>query len=210
VLGARTLVQLTLFRSDQRNAIEFVFVTDPGGTSLATALCPNSRIVGFCSEMANIGNEVHQGVEFEVRSTPLSHLTLNASYAFLNRAIVYDFGALPNVSSVNTSISILPVLPKNRAIGTTTVRLPHQILGIVNEIYESGLVVQDTTYATASPLFLPRPESYATTDLGVIAPIRAGISVQAGVKNLFDRNYFYTVGYPEIGRNWFLNFRYRF
>jgi outer membrane receptor protein involved in Fe transport len=27
----------------------------------------------------------------------------------------------------------------------------------------------------------------------VIAPIRAGISVQAGVKNLFDRNYFYTV-----------------
>jgi outer membrane receptor protein involved in Fe transport len=138
VLGARTLAQLTLFRSDLRNAIESVFVTDPGGTSPATALCPNSRIVGFCSEMANIGNEVHQGVEFEVRSTPLSHLTLNASYAFLNRAIVYDFGALPTVSAVNSSISILPVLPKNRAIGTATVRLSHQILGIVNERYESG------------------------------------------------------------------------
>ena len=36
------------------------------------------------------------------------------------------------------------------------------------------------------------------------------LSVQAGVKNLLDRNYFYTAGYPEIGRNWFLNFRYRF
>ena len=210
VIGARTLMQLTLFRSDLRNAIESVYVTDPGGTSAATALCPSSRIVGFCSEMANIGNEVHQGVEFEVRSTPLSRLTLNASYSFLNRTIAYDFGALPNVSAVNTSISILPVLPKNRAIGTATVRLPHQILGIVNERYESGLVVQDTTYATSSPLFLPHSESYATTEVGVVAPIRSGISVQAGVKNLFDRNYFYTAGYPEIGRNWFLNFRYRF
>src|SRR5215469_9151987 len=108
--------------------------------------------------MANIGNEVHEGVEFEVRSTPISRLTLNANYSFLNRTISYDFGALPNVSTVNTSISILPVLPKNKAIGTATLRLPHQILALVNERYESGLVVQDTTYPTASPLFLPRAE----------------------------------------------------
>jgi iron complex outermembrane receptor protein len=134
----------------------------------------------------------------------------DASYSFLNRTIAYDFAALPNVSAVNTSISVLPVLPRNKAIGTATLRLPHQILAIVNERYESGLVVQDTTYATTSPFFLPHSESYATTDLGVIAPIRAGVSVQAGVKNLFDRNYFYTAGYPEIGRNCFLNFRYRF
>jgi iron complex outermembrane receptor protein len=210
LVGARTLVQLTLFRSDLRNAIESVFVTDPGGTSPATALCPNSRVIGFCSEMANIGNEVHQGVEFEVRSTPLPRLTLNASYSFLNRTIAYDFAALPNVSAVNTSITVLPVLPKNKAIGTATIRLPYQILAIVNERYESGLVIQDTTYATTSPFFLPQSESYATTDIGVIAPVRAGISVQAGVKNLLDRNYFYTAGYPEIGRNWFLNLRYRF
>jgi iron complex outermembrane receptor protein len=210
VVGAKTLVQLALFRSDLRNAIESVYVADPGGTNPATASCPNSRIIGFCSEMANIGREVHQGAEVEVRSTPVSRLTVSASYSFLNRTIAYDFGALPNVSAVNTSISILPVLPRNKAIGTAALRLPHQVLAIVNERYESGLVVQDTTYAPASPLFLPRSESYASTDIGVIAPIRLGVSLQAGVKNLFDRNYFYTAGYPEIGRNWFLNVRYRF
>jgi len=43
-----------------------------------------------------------------------------------------------------------------------------------------------------------------------LAPIRAGIRVQGGAKNLFGRNYYYTAGYPEIGRNWFLNFRYGF
>jgi iron complex outermembrane receptor protein len=210
LLGSKTLAQLTLFRSDLRNAIESVFVADPGGASPATAFCPNSRIGGYCSEMANIGSEVHQGVELDVRSTPVSRLTLNASYSFLNRTIAYDFAALPNVSAVNTSISILPTLPKNKLIGTATVRLPRQILAIVNERYESGLLVQDTTYATTSPLFLPHSEAYATTDIGAMVPIRAGVSVQAGVKNLFDRDYFYTAGYPEIGRNWFLNLRYRF
>ncbi len=35
LLGARTLVEAVLFRSDLRNAIESVFVPDPGGTSPA-------------------------------------------------------------------------------------------------------------------------------------------------------------------------------
>jgi len=210
LLGSKTLAQVVLFRSDLHNAIESVYVTDPGGSNVLTAYCPNSKIIGFCSEMANIGKEVHQGVEFEVRSTPLPRLTLNASYSFLNRNIHYDFGTLANVSAVNTSISILPTLPKNKLVGTVTYRLPHQILAILNERYESGLTLQDTTYATTSPLFLPYSQSYATTDIIAVVPIHYGMSVQAGVKNLLDRNYYYTAGYPEIGRNWFLNFRYRF
>ena len=185
-------------------------MTDPGGSSVLTAYCPNTKIIGFCSEMANVGKEVHQGVEFEVRSTPLPRLTLNASYSYLNRDISYDFGALPNASPVNTAITILPTLPKNKLVGTVLYRLPHQALAILNERYESGLTVQDTTYATTSPLFLPHGESYATTDLVVVIPIRAGLTVQAGVKNLLDRNYYYTAGYPEEGRNWFMNVRYQF
>ncbi len=210
VIGASTVAQVVLFRSDLRNAIESVYVTDPAGTNVATAYCPNSKIIGYCSEMANIGKEVHQGVEFELRSNPLPRLTLSASYSFLNRNIHYDFGSLANVSAVNTSISILPTLPKNKIVGAVTYRLPHQILAIVNERYESGLTLQDTTYATNSPLFLPYSESYASTDVFAVVPIRAGITLRAGVKNLLDRNYYYTAGYPEEGRNWFFNLRYHF
>jgi outer membrane receptor for ferrienterochelin and colicin len=100
------MAQIALFRSDLRNAIESVYVTDPGGSNPATAYCPGSRISGFCSEMANIGSEVHQGTELEVRTTSISRLNLNASYIFLNRNISYDFTSLPNVSAVNTSITI--------------------------------------------------------------------------------------------------------
>ncbi len=71
VLSAKTLMQVELFRSDLRNAIESVFVTDPGGTNSATEVCPSSKIIGFCSQMVNIGKEVHQGVEFKIRSTQL-------------------------------------------------------------------------------------------------------------------------------------------
>lgn len=207
-IGAKTTAQLVLFRSNLHDAIESVYVTDPGGP--LTPFCPNSKIIGYCSEMANIGKETHEGIEFEIRSTPLPRLTLNASYSFLNRDINYDFIALPNVSAVNTSITILPTLPRNKAIGTVSYRFPHQIQAILNERYESGLTLQDTTYATTSPLFLPYSESYATTDIFAVIPIRAGIALQAGVKNLLDRNYYYTAGYPEEGRNWFFNMRYHF
>jgi iron complex outermembrane receptor protein len=209
-LKARTVLEVVLFRVDLRDAIESVYVTDPGGSNPATAECPNSRIIGYCNTMANIGKEVHEGVEFQVRSTPLPRLTINASYSYLNRNIAYDFANLPNVSVPNTSISILPTLPKNKVIGTATIRLPAQILAIVNQRYESGILLQDTTYPTNSPPFSPRSEAYATTDLIGIVPIRSKMSVQAGINNLFDRNFYYTAGYPEPGRNWFVNLRYRF
>lgn len=185
-------------------------VTDPGGTSAATALCPNGRVIGFCSEMANIGKEVHQGLEFEVRSAPVARLTLNGSYSYLNHNVRYDFASLPTVSAVNTSITVLPTLPKNKFVGTASFRFPHELLAILNERYESGLLLQDTTYAAASPLFLPHSESYATTDLYGEFPIHRGFKIQTGVKNLLDRNYFYTAGYPQEGRNWFFNLRYQY
>lgn len=210
IIGAKTTAQIVLFHSDVHNAIESVYVTDPGGANPLTEFCPNSSIPGYCSEMANIGKEVHQGLEFEVRSASLPRLVLNASYSYLNRDITYDFGALPTVSPVNTSITILPTLPRNKFIGNISYRFPHQILGIFNERYESGLTLQDTHFSSSSPFYLPYSESYATTDLYAVVPVRAGVSVQGGIKNLLDRNYYYTAGYPQEGRNWFFNVRYQY
>ena len=116
-LGRRTLLQATLFRSDLRNAIESVYVTDPGG------FCPNSKIVGYCSEMANIGREVHEGEEIELRSSPLAWLTVATSYGYLNRTIAYNFIDFANVSQRNTSVITLPTLPKNKLEGTVAARL---------------------------------------------------------------------------------------
>ena len=210
VVGPRTFVQFEVFRSDLRDAIESAFITDPTGTSAATATCPTSRIPGFCSQMVNIGNEVHQGVEVKARTTPATRVTVDASYSYLDRSLTYDFASVPLISQINTSILILPTLPKHKLIGTATLRLPRQIAGMVSVRYESGLILQDTTYATISPLFQPFEESFATADLAAVVPIAHGVGVQAGVKNVFDKNYVYTAGYPEAGRNGFLNVRWHF
>ena len=47
-------------------------------------------------------------------------------------------------------------------------------------------------------------------DLGASVPIRERFTAHAGVKNVFDRCYYYTAGYPEGGRNWYKNPRYQF
>jgi raw score 10.79 len=38
----------------------------------------------------------------------------------------------------------------------------------------------------------------------------SGLSLEAGISNLFDKNYAYQAGYPEEGRVYFGNIRYKF
>ena len=122
----------------------------------------------------------------------------------------YDFGGHIDVSQVLTTVQILPVYPRNKVILNATLLLPHEVLAIGNFRYEGGIILQDTTYPRTSPDCLPFATSYGTVDFGAVLPIRTGFTVQAGVKNLFNRNYYYTAGYPEIGRNWFLDLRYKY
>jgi len=94
--------------------------------------------------------------------------------------------------------------PKHRTVATATVRLPRELVVLASARYESGaFTVNDANWIVPSSRF-------ATMDLGVVLPIYAGASLQVGVKNLFDRNYYYQEGFPEAGRNWYANLRYRF
>jgi len=205
---AKTMFQVEYFYSRLRDAIGSVYIKDPGG--IEDPFCSNTGSqAGYCSQNVNIARERHQGVEVSVRSTPVSRLMLDLNYSYLNRNMDYDFGSVVDVSEVLTSIQILPTYPKNKVVFNATLRLPHEILAIGNFRYEGGIVLQDTTYKTA-PGNLAWSTSYGTVDLGTVVPIYAGFSVQAGIKNLFDRDYYYTAGYPEAGRNWYFNARYRF
>ncbi len=184
-----TMVQLEVFRSDVYDAIE--------NTTIAAAFsnqCP-SLPAGVCQESVNVGKEVHQGAEFTIRSTPLSRLTIDANYTFLNRTISGPAN-MPTVYPTGT--------PKHRVIGTASLRLPHQVKLLASARYDSGAF-------TTNNSGIPVPASkFATADLGGIVPIVSGMSLQLGVKNLFDRNYYFQEGFPEAGRNVYLNMRYRF
>jgi iron complex outermembrane receptor protein len=203
----------TLFRSDLRNAIESALVPDPDYNPATDptdllGLCPNNSSVGHCSQNINVGKEAHEGVEIALRSNPLTWLKLDATYSYLNRDI--GNATLPAGTSLSSPLVLPTGLPKNKTVGIAVFRLPYQMLTIATARYESGITLQDTSYAATSPLYLPRGESLATEDLAVVIPFRARFNAQAGVRNLLDRSYCYTAGYPEEGRNWFLNLRYHF
>ena len=210
--AARTVAQVQLFRSDLRDAIESVGI----GCDPALGLTGPPP----CYRNANAGKEIHQGVEFTVRSTPISRLTLDGSYTYLNKSIrdlpcsgdnlyIYSAGQLTTMPS-DTCLTPTGV-PKHKAVVSATVRLPREIMLTSSVRYESGTQYADSFkfHNTYYDAILPM-SNYATADLGGSVPLYKTLSVQAGVRNLLDRNYYYVVGYPEPGRNWYANMRYRF
>jgi hypothetical protein len=85
--------------------------------------------------------------------------------------------------------------PKHRVIGTASVRLPREIQLLATARYESGTITTNE-----SGLILPASD-FATADFGGIVPLYSGLDLRAGVKNLFDRNYYQKAS--EAGRNWY-------
>jgi iron complex outermembrane receptor protein len=184
-----TMMQLDLFRSDVYDAIQNATIAAQFPNQ-----CP-SLPLGVCQQSVNVAKEVHQGVEFTVRSTPVSRLTVDTNYSFLNRTI----------TGPETMLGVFPTgTPKHKLVGTASLRLPHAMLLLATARYESGTITTND-----SGLIIPASK-FGTLDFGGIIPITQGLNLQAGVKNLFDRNYYYQEGYPEAGRNWYTNLRYRF
>lgn len=223
LLPGNTFLQVEVFHSNLHNAIESAQVADPNFNSALpepagwTATCPNntSNITAgtwaqqayYCSLNVNIGKETHEGFEATVRSTPIPRLTLDLTYAYLNRVIG---SVLPSNITLSSALVLPNGLPKNNARARATVRLPHQILAFVTARYQGGITLQDTSFTKNTAPWEPYGESAATFDMAAIVPIRAGVTFEAGIKNALDRNYYYTAGYPEEGRNWYTNLRYRF
>ncbi|PWT86600.1 MAG: hypothetical protein C5B56_12195 [Proteobacteria bacterium] len=185
-LGLRTVTQIDFFRADVRNEIENISFLSP--------LCPSGGKggAGTCQQAVNTGRETHEGANLTLRTTPVSRVTFDANYTFLNRRIIGTPGLFPTGT------------PKHKTVATATVRLPRGAFGSVSTRYHSGAVgMSDNNLALPAAKF-------ATLDLGGSVPIHAGMSVQAGVRNLLDRNYYYWEGFPEAGRNWYLTLRYKF
>ncbi|HSW38474.1 MAG TPA: TonB-dependent receptor [Acidobacteriota bacterium] len=201
-----TFGQVEFFRNNLRDAINSVFVTD------RLNMCPGNTgaFRGLCGINVNISDETHEGFELSLRSTPVSRLTVDASYSYLNRGIWYDFASMADVNVGATSVSLLPTLPRNKVIFKVTGELPRNILAMANFRHEGGLTLQDSTYALTLPEARPWGASHSIMDISTVIPVYLGMSLQLGVNNLFDENYYYTAGYPETGRSWFLNARYRF
>ncbi len=228
--AAKTVAQLEFFRSNLHDAIESIYIVDPGLAAGGTASCPGSSN-GSCSISENASTEVHQGMEFTVHTTPVTRLTFDGNYTYIDKSIGAYVGMLPSLAPCgggnlalangtettaanNTCLTAFD-LPKHKAVISGTVRLPHESMLTASVRYESGTKESDSFTQTVAKVstnyYAVMPMSnFATVNLGGTVQLYKGASLQAGVRNLFDRNYFYVLDIPEEGRNWYINMRYRF
>jgi iron complex outermembrane receptor protein len=198
------VAQVDFFRSDIRNAIENATVNVVGNT-LYKSQC---QTPAACKVFVNVGEEIREGFEVTVHSTPLSRLTLDANYSFLNRSLP----TIPTAISIDGLPATIPAVyltgtPKHKAVGTATVRLPRKMLFLATARYESGAYYQLDGSSSGFPTQAP---PFGTVDLGGVAPLSSKVTLQLGVNNLFDRLYYYQEGYPQPGRNWYVRMRYRY
>ena len=227
--AANTVAQLEFFRSDLSNAIESI----PAPSSveaLYPGACSNPN---KCSIEENASHETHQGAEFTVHTTPVSRATFDASYTYINKEIdgfafagqnitgypcgTGDYLAVgtgtPTTTTIPDNTCLTPTdLPKNKAVAAATLRLPFNTMLNSRIRYEGGNKAVES-YKSGSTYYIETiPMShFATWDLAASLPeFYKGAALQMGVKNVLDRNYYYVLQYPEEGRNWFINMRYRF
>jgi iron complex outermembrane recepter protein len=187
--AANTVMQIELFRSDVYDVIGTAKI--PSETNQC-----KKYMTGFCKQSANGGTQKHQGVEITLRTSPIRRLNFNTNYTFLRR----DLDITGNLIELASA-----AMPKHKFVAGAVAELPHKIMALANIRYESGAF--NFHYKTGAPV----PASkFATTDLGGIFPIKNKLKFQVGIKNLFDRNYYYQEGFPEAGRTWYANTRFDF
>jgi iron complex outermembrane recepter protein len=193
----RTVAQIDAFRSDVRDEIENIFFLSPlcpgpirGGGSGGSG--GGRAPAGSCQQAVNVGTERHEGVTIAVRTIPHARVTLDGHYSFLHRNI----SGAPGVFATGT--------PTHKAVANATVLLPREATAVLSARNQDSILAM-------SDNGLPLPAaSFTVLDISGQLALRRGLRVEAGVKNLLDRNYYYWEGFPEAGRSGYLSLRFVF
>jgi len=142
-------------------------------------------------QFRNVGRVEHSGFEFSARTDRLRPATIHAHYTFLNRTNV----SLPGVPLIQT--------PR------------HQVFAAASGALRGVLLTGSARFETGrwdlseGGRYL-RLAGFAVVDGNATIPLGRHVELQAGARNLTDRNYLLDEGFPEEGRSFFLHLRYRF
>jgi len=149
-------------------------------------------VSGTKSQSQNVGKVRESGVELSMGVQPLRWMKGGLSYTYLDR------------DNVSNPATLLTGTPRNRATGYLRVE-PAETVHV-----QAAFQAQDALWDNPSSGVYRQLGGFATYDLSAGWKPLKGLEVDAGLNNLFDRNYQLSSGYPLPGRNWFANARYSF
>lgn len=140
-------------------------------------------------QLQNTGESRNQGFETGVDWKPNESVQISAGYTRLVR------------ENESHPLIRLTDSPEHRLFAYAELR-PVEWLSIIPSVeYNSDRY--STTYGV-------KAKSFAVTNLKLAFHLPHEITLNAGVNNIFDRNYALTEGFPEPGRNYFVSMQYQF
>jgi len=155
---------------------------------------PSGTCTSRCSQSQNIGKEEHKGYELSLDSYWSDALSSSVAYTYID-AKVKNNPENPHVSDI----------PKHSLI-TRAKYSPWAALDIIPQIrYESERYVRSEAIYSDY-----KTKEFFLMDIKIAYRAMKDLELSAGIKNLFDKDYFYSYGYPQEGRNYYANVRYTF
>jgi iron complex outermembrane receptor protein len=143
-------------------------------------------------QLRNLGEARYLGGEFGFRTSLTRALQLSTNYTYLSRR------------NQTMPATIMLDTPRHKIYATATYSWWSRLMLLTDFLYEGG------RWNANDAGRVQRASSYAAVGLGVTARLYRQVELQAGINNLLDRDYFLVQGYPEAGRNVYVNLRYRF
>ena len=156
-------------------------------SKLSDAILNVSNVQPGKSQMQNFGEAEYLGVEAQINYEILSNLSLNFNYTYIERNNITN----PNIHFTD--------VPNTKVMGTLEYK-PIKILRLIaNSEFNSSRF--STSYGARVP-------DYTLLNFYASGKIAKNFSIDAGINNIFDKNYCLVEGYPEEGRNFFVTLRF--
>lgn len=143
-------------------------------------------------QLRNLGEARYLGGEMGFRTSLTPSFQFSTNYTYLSRRNQ----TMPAVIMLDT--------PRHKVYSTATYSWRSRFTVLADFLYEGG------RWNANDAGRVLRASSFAAVGLNGSVRLYRQAELQAGINNLFDRDYFLVQGYPEAGRNFYVNLRYRF
>ena len=141
------------------------------------------------SQVQNVGKSAYKGAELAVEYIFSRKIKAGTNYTYIDRHNI----TIPTLYFTN--------VPKNKLFAFIQYQISDRLYMQINTEYDSKRY--STSYGTTTG-------GYTLFNTKISVKVWKYFSTEAGVNNILDRNYATVEGYPQPGRNYFVNFVYKY
>jgi iron complex outermembrane receptor protein len=147
---------------------------------------------GYYTQFRNVGEETHRGAEIAVNSYWNDALTTTISYSYIDATI----------KDKNVTKAYVTDMPKHNVYASLKYS-PFKGVDIIPVVrYESERYTSVGSNEKSG--------SFTLADIRIAYRPINDLEISGGIKNIFDKYYYYDIGYPQEGRSFYANIRYNF